>query len=233
MATHVLPDNRMKAMILAAGRGERMRPLTDAVPKPLLNAGGKPLIDYHLNALASSGVNQVVVNVAWQKQRLLDHLGDGSRFGLRVDISDEGEAALETGGGVYRALKYLGQEAFWLVNGDVYAEPDFSAVELPAGMLAHLLMVPNPEHNPGGDFCLQDGLISNQGPVMFTYSGISILHPGLFRGCRDGVFPLAPLLSKAAAEGKVSGELLTSFWCDVGTPERLAWLDKKLASQQS
>lgn len=220
----------MKAMILAAGRGERMRPLTDAMPKPLLTAGAKPLIDYHLAALARSGVTRVVVNVAWQKQKLIHHLGDGSAYGLRVQISDEGDVALETGGGIFHALPLLGPDAFWLVNGDVYAEPDYAAIEIPAGRLAHLLMVPNPEHHPQGDFCLQEGRIANQGSAMLTYSGIAILHPELFAQCDAGIFPLAPLLRAAADAGKVSGEQLTTFWCDVGTPARLAALNKRLSA---
>ena len=208
-----------------------MRPLTDAVPKPLIKVGGRPLIDYHLVALANAGIRDVVVNVAWQKAQLREHLGDGSAFGLQCDISDEGDAALETGGGVFRALPKLGARPFWLVNGDVYAEYGFEQQTLSAGMLAHLLLVPNPDHNRAGDFALAGGEVSNQGAAMLTYSGLAILHPDLFAGCKDGVFPLAPLLRKAADEGRVSGELLTGYWCDVGTPERLAALNNRLQHQ--
>ncbi len=208
-----------------------MRPLTDAVPKPLIKVGGRPLIDYHLVALANAGIRDVVVNVAWQKAQLREHLGDGSAFGLRCDISDEGDAALETGGGVFRALPKLGARPFWLVNGDVYAEYGFEQQTLLADRLAHLLLVPNPAHNRAGDFALTGGEVSNQGAAMLTYSGLAILHPDLFAGCKDGVFPLAPLLRKAADEGRVSGELLTGYWCDVGTPERLAALNDRLQHQ--
>ncbi len=210
-----------------------MRPLTDAVPKPLIKVGGRPLIDYHLAALANAGIRDVVVNVAWQKAQLREHLGDGSTFGLQCDISDEGDAALETGGGVFRALPKLGSRPFWLVNGDVYAEYGFEQQTLMAGRLAHLLLVPNPAHNRAGDFALTGGEVSNQGAAMLTYSGLAILHPELFAGCKDGVFPLAPLLRKAADDGRVSGELLNGYWCDVGTPERLAALNDRLQHHDS
>jgi len=221
----------MKAMILAAGRGERMRPLTDALPKPMLEVGGKALIDYHLGALARAGIGEVVVNMAWQKQHLAAHMKAAGRFGMGVHLSDEGDSALETGGGIFRALPLLGDEPFWLVNGDVYVELDFSTVSLPAGMLAHLLLVSNPPHNTAGDFALSGGMVSNEIEGRLTYSGIAILHPELFAGCSDGVFPLAPLLRKAAAAGRVSGDLLSGYWCDVGTPERLAKLNERLSRQ--
>jgi len=208
-----------------------MRPLTDAMPKPLLKAAGRPLIDYHLAALAKADIRHVVINVAWQKAQLLQHLGDGSAFGLQCDISDEGDAALETGGGIFRALPKLGEHPFWVINGDVYAEFDFAQQSLAPGRLAHLLMVRNPAHNSTGDFALQAGEIANQGAEMLTYSGLAILHPDLFSGCEDGVFPLAPLLRRAADEGRVSGELLEGYWCDVGTPERLAALSERLKNQ--
>ncbi len=208
-----------------------MRPLTDALPKPLLTVGGMPLIDYHLQALAAAGISDTVVNVAWQKRRLIDHLEQCDTAGMRLHISDEGDSALETGGGVYRALGLLGTEPFWLVNGDVWAEVDFALPALAAGRLAHLLLVPNPEHNPAGDFSLQAGSVVNRGANMLTYSGIALLHPDLFAGCSDGKFPLAPLLRRAADAGQVSGELLPGAWCDVGTPERLAELDQQLNDQ--
>ncbi len=208
-----------------------MRPLTDALPKPLLTVGGMPLIDYHLRALAAAGISDTVVNVAWQKHRLIDHLQHCHIAGMKLHISDEGDSALETGGGVFRALGLLGAEPFWLVNGDVWAEADFTAPALAPGRLAHLLLVPNPEHNPAGDFSLQAGRVVNRGADMLTYSGIALLHPDLFAGCSDGVFPLAPLLRRAADAGQVSGELLPGDWCDVGTPERLAELDQKLNNQ--
>lgn len=222
---------QMKAMLLAAGRGERMRPLTDETPKPLLRAGGKPLLQYHIEALVAAGVTDIVVNVAWQSKKLRDWLGDGSRFAARVTVSDEGDTALETGGGVFRALPLLGAEPFWLVNGDVYIDYKFAPPRLAAADFAHLLLVPNPEHNVAGDFALAGDRVSNKGSHMYTYSGVAVLHPRLFAGQRDGAFPLAPLLRAAADNGQLGGELVNSYWCDVGTPERLAALDQHLQDQ--
>jgi len=218
----------MKAMILAAGRGERMRPLTDTMPKPLLQAGGKALLAYHIESLVAAGTTEIVVNVAWQKQHLYEFLGDGSHFGAHIMISDEGDAALETGGGVRRALPLLGDEPFWLVNGDVYLEYTFTEKRLSAGTLGHLLLVPNPLHNPAGDFALQAGKVVNEGSAMLTYSGVAVLDPALLSRHPEGVFPLAPLLRAAADAGQLRGECYAEFWCDIGTPERLQSLDQRL-----
>ena len=218
-------------MLLAAGRGERMRPLTDAMPKPLLQAGDRPLLEYHIRALVAAGITELVVNVAWQRQAIYDYLGDGSRFGATLTISDEGDTALDTGGGVYRALAHLGDEPFWLVNGDVFIDYDFVPPVLASGADAHLLLVPNPPHNPGGDFALNGTQVANSGDEMLTYSGVAVLDPALFSGCSDGVFPLAPLLRGAADRGRLSGELHRGYWCDVGTPDRLQELDERLRAR--
>ncbi len=215
-------------MLLAAGRGERMRPLTDDRPKPLLEAGGQPLLHYPLHALARAGVQRVVVNLAWRGQRIRDWLGNGARYGLEVRYSDEGAQALETGGGILKALPLLGPDAFWLVNGDVYSDYSFPAISLADGDLAHLVMVPNPDHHPGGDFCLDDGRIRADGSSRLTYSGLALLHPKLLDGQTPGIFPLAPLLIDAMKQGRVSGELHAGAWTDVGTPERLVVLDRAL-----
>ncbi|MBT2297048.1 N-acetylmuramate alpha-1-phosphate uridylyltransferase MurU [Pseudomonas fluorescens] len=216
----------MKAMILAAGKGERMRPLTLTTPKPLVRAGGVPLIEYHLRALARAGFKDIVINHAWLGQQIEDYLGDGSRFGVSIHFSPEGEP-LETGGGIFRALPLLGEEAFLVVNGDIWTDYDFSALRRPLDGLAHLVLVDNPEHHPGGDFILADGQIHDGGAAAdkLTYSGIAVLHPRLFEGCLDGAFKLAPLLRKAMAEGQVSGEHLKGHWVDVGTHERLAQVE--------
>ncbi|WP_420235257.1 N-acetylmuramate alpha-1-phosphate uridylyltransferase MurU [Pseudomonas sp. ABY48] len=216
----------MKAMILAAGKGERMRPLTLTTPKPLIRVGGVPLIEYHLRALAKAGFNEIVINHAWLGQQIEDHLGDGSRFGVSIRFSPEGEP-LETGGGILRALPLLGDEAFVVVNGDVWTDYDFSALRRPLKGLAHLVLVDNPEHHPDGDFILVDGKVQDrQAPAdNLTYSGIAVLHPRLFDGCSDGAFKLAPLLRAAMAEGRVSGEHLKGHWVDVGTHERLAQVE--------
>ncbi|AXP05635.1 nucleotidyltransferase family protein [Pseudomonas fluorescens] len=216
----------MKAMILAAGKGERMRPLTLTTPKPLIRVGGIPLIEYHLRALARAGFTEIVINHAWLGQQIEDHLGDGSRFGVSIRFSPEGEP-LETGGGIFRALPLLGDEAFVVVNGDIWTDYDFSALRRPLKGLAHLVLVDNPEHHPDGDFILADGKVHDgQTPAdKLTYSGIAVLHPRLFDGCTGGAFKLAPLLRAAMAEERVSGEHLKGHWVDVGTHERLAQVE--------
>lgn len=210
----------MKAFILAAGRGERMRPLTDHTPKPLLCVRGKPLIEWHLEKLAAAGVREVVLNLGWLGENIKAHLGDGARFGVRMVYSEEGWPALETGGGLHRALPLLGNEPFLLVNGDVFTELPFALRDLQANTHAHLVLVPNPLQHPNGDFCLVNGVVADAEPRL-TYSGIALLHPKLFEGCQPGAFPLAPLLKHAMAAGKVSGERYDGLWSDVGTSERL------------
>jgi MurNAc alpha-1-phosphate uridylyltransferase len=221
----------MKAMILAAGRGERMRPLTDARPKTLLEAGNRALLDYPLAALAAGGIEQVVINLAWQGQQIRDFVGDGSRWGLDAQFSDEGSAALETGGGIHQALPLLGSEAFWLVNADVFSDYVFRPAQLAPGVLAHLVLVPNPPHNPQGDFRLVEGLVATGAGQRLTYSGLAIIDPALLRDCAPGRFPLAPLLTAAAEQGAITGELFDGIWTDVGTPERLAELDARLLAR--
>jgi MurNAc alpha-1-phosphate uridylyltransferase len=218
----------MKAMLLAAGRGERMRPLTDHTAKPLLAAGGRALIDYHLFALQRAGVRSVVVNLSWQAARLRAHLGDGARFGVELCFSEEGPVPLETGGGIFRALPLLGPGAFLVVNADVWTDFPLGSLALPTGSLAHLVLVPNPGHHPGGDFALAaDGRIT-AGGAKLTYSGIGVFAPDFFAGCQAGRFPLKPLLERAREAGRLSGESWTGRWFDVGTPARLAALDLAL-----
>lgn len=219
----------MKAIVLAAGRGERMRPLTDATAKPLLRVGGHALIDYHLHALAAAGVGEAVVNLSWQPGSLREHLGDGSRFGLMLHFSDEGPVALEVGGGIQRALPWLGPGPFLVVNGDVWSDCPLGALALPPASQAHLLLVPNPDHHPHGDFALDDaGRVAGSGRRR-TYAGIGVFTPELFDGCQPGRFPLKPLLDRAAACGQLTGEPHDGRWFDVGTPARLAELDGLLA----
>lgn len=218
----------MKAMILAAGRGERMRPLTDTTPKPLLQVGGQPLIEYHLQSLAHAGVREVVVNVSWLGQQLKDFLGDGSRWGLRLHISDEGPEALETGGGIFHALPLLGPGPFLVVNGDIWTDFPFGRLGLATGDLAHLVLVPNPEFHPQGDFGLQGDRLVREAPTRHTFSGIAVYRPEFFAGCRPGKFPLLPLLLRAAEQKVLSGELYTGPWSDIGTPQRLERLRARL-----
>lgn len=221
----------MKAMILAAGKGERMRPLTLHTPKPLVPAAGKPLIEYHLEALARADITDVVINHAWLGQQIEDHLGDGSRFGLNIRYSPEGEP-LETGGGIFKALPLLGDDPFLLVNGDIWTDYDFRSLNAPLPGLAHLVLVDNPGHHGRGDFRLQDGQVvdGDDNPGTLTFSGISVLDPALFDGCQAGAFKLAPLLRKAMAEGQVSGEHFSGRWVDVGTLERLADVERLIGA---
>ncbi len=215
-------------MILAAGRGERMRPLTDHLPKPLLPVGGKPLIEYHLEALARAGFGEVVINHAYRGQMIEAALGDGSRWGLRILYSPEPPGALETGGGIFKALELLGAAPFLVVNGDVWCDCPFDGQGLGRSDLAHLLLVDNPAHHPEGDFGLDRGRIVDPGGRRLTFSGIGVYRRELFQGAAGGAFPLAPLLRRAIAEGRVGGEHYQGTWVDVGTPARLQALDRRL-----
>jgi len=220
----------VRAMILAAGRGERMRPLTLVRPKPLLEAGGAPLIVHHLRALAAAGFADVVINLSWLGLQVREALGDGSRYRLRLHYSDEGPEPLETGGGIFRALPLLGAGPFLVLNGDVWTDLDWAGLRerLAARDLAHLVLVSNPAHNPRGDFVLECGRILEREGERLTFSGAGVYRAALFDGCTDGVFKLAPLLRAAARAGRVSGEVHEGAWLDIGTPERLAELDARL-----
>jgi len=220
----------MKAMILAAGRGERMRPLTDNCPKPLLRVGGKALIEYHIEALVTSGIREIVINHAWLGDQIESYLGDGSRYAARLYYSHE-EPALETAGGIVQALPLLG-ETFIVVNGDIWTDYSFARLEKAPSMLAHLVMVANPEHNPQGDFSLQDGRLSPDTEPRLTFSGIGLYSAELFQGLEPGIRPLAPLLTNAMQQGRVSGEIYRGKWLDIGTPQRLAQLDHELTTQK-
>ena len=217
----------MKAMILAAGRGERMRPLTDHTPKPLLQVGGRRLIEYHIDNLVAAGITDLVINHAHLGDQIETFLGDGSRYGACIHYSVEQEA-LETGGGIFNALPLLGASPFVVVNGDVWCDYPFQDLPHTLDGLAHLVLVDNPTHHPAGDFCLDGEQVKEMGEARLTFSGISVLSPALFEGCSPGAFPLAPLLRQAMVENKVSGECYRGEWWDVGTPERLQALDYQL-----
>jgi MurNAc alpha-1-phosphate uridylyltransferase len=241
----------LRALILAAGKGERMRPLTLSRPKPLLQVGGIALIEHHLYALAGAGFSEVVINLSWLGEQIPAALGDGSRYGLRLDYSDEGPEPLETGGGIFRALPRLcpkGVESFLVLNGDVWMDYPYARLReryaggLPGRDQAHLVLVPNPAHNPRGDFACDGGRMVEPVPGMasdtavasrlaalprHTFSGLGVYHPSLFNGCSDGIFKLAPLLRTAAVAGRVSVELFDGDWLDIGTPERLAELNAR------
>jgi MurNAc alpha-1-phosphate uridylyltransferase len=221
----------MKAMVLAAGRGERMRPLTDREPKPLLRVGGKRLIEYHLERLAAGGFREVVINTAWLGDMIESAVGSGRQFGLAITYSHERPDALETGGGIFNALPLLGSAPFLIVNGDVWSDVDFGRLRHapPDSSLAHLVLVPNPPQHPRGDFRLEHGQVSEGEGLRHTYSGVGIYRPELFAGCTPGKFPLLPLLKKAIAQRALTGELHAGLWNDIGTVERLHALDLQLS----
>jgi MurNAc alpha-1-phosphate uridylyltransferase len=225
----------MKAMLLAAGRGERLRPLTDTVPKALVEAGGKPLLAWHLERLARAGCREAVINVSHLGNRIVERIGDGTRFGMRIAYSREAER-LETAGGIAQALELLGQQPFLLVNADVYCEYAFRPLlQRDLGQsLAHLVLVPNPDHRPGGDFALVSGLVRGDGTPRYTYAGIALMSPQLVKHIVPGQkAPLAPLLYAAADRGLLTGELYEALWQDVGTRERLAELEAVLESRRN
>ncbi len=216
----------MKAMILAAGRGERMRPLTDHTPKPLLLAAGKPLLEHTINQLVAAGFNDIVINHAHLGLQIEAQLGNGHQFGANISYSPEGDQALETAGGIINALHLLGDEAFLVVNGDIATDFPFAELKNLTVDLAHLVLVDNPAHNTRGDFGLdQSGLVISNSAEQFTFSGIGLYRPELFDNVPKGPSKLAPLLRLAIASSRVSGQKMDNFWMDIGTPERLQELD--------
>lgn len=227
----------MKAMILAAGRGERLRPLTDTMPKPLVPVLGKPLIVYHIEKLAALGIVDIVINHAWLGQVLVDYLGDGRKWGVNIAYSAETQA-LETGGGIKRALPLLqnvakdvsNSEPFLVINGDVFVDQLPDIRPLADGQLAHLWLVPNPSQHPEGDFALKNHQVLEHGDEKYTFSGMGIYHPSLFDNTPEGAFALAPLLKQQMALGRVSGALFHGLWCDVGTVARLTALESNLTA---
>jgi MurNAc alpha-1-phosphate uridylyltransferase len=217
----------MKAMILAAGRGERMRPLTDLTPKPLLPVAGKPLIVHTIRQLVSAGFNKLIINHAHLGEQIETALGDGQPFGAAIAYSPEGEEALETAGGIINALPLLGNEVFLVVNGDIATDFPFADLKNKPIDLIHLVLVDNPEHHPQGDFALtEDGRVISAGPEMLTFSGIGLYHPDLFAHVPPGKRKLRPLLDQAIADGRITGQKHTGFWLDIGTPERLQFLHR-------
>ena len=221
----------MRAMILAAGRGERLRPLTDHTPKPLLKTGKHSLIEHHLYKLAQSGIHDIVINTAWLGEKIRQTLGNGEKYNLNIHYSDEGNQALETAGGIIKALPLLNDEPFLIINGDIFTDYDFKQlIELKIKCEAHLVMVENPDHNHKGDFALENGYLKNTGDTLYTYSGIGIYTPQFFSGYAEGIRALAPILKEKMAQHKVSGELYKGEWTDVGTAERLQQLYNQLNS---
>jgi MurNAc alpha-1-phosphate uridylyltransferase len=212
-------------MILAAGRGERLRPMTDTIPKPLLRVHGQPLIERHVLGLARAGIERIVINLAWLGSQISGYLGDGARYGVRIIYSDEQPRALETAGGIFRAMPHLAPGPFAVVNGDIYTNFPFETLELASDRDAHLVLVPNPPQHPQGDFGLEQGLALSAAASRHTFSGIAVYRCAFFAGCTDGVFPLKPLLLRSMAARRCSAQLYTGVWEDVGTPQRLAALN--------
>jgi len=244
-SAHHKRDFAMRAMILAAGRGERMRPLTDHTPKPLLQVGGKPLIVWHIERLAYAGITDLVINHAHLGTQIEKTLGDGSRYGVRIRYSPEHPPALETAGGIAHAMHLLGSQPFAVINGDIYSDYDFAHLPARAAALqtsgdaAHLVLASNPAHYPNGDFGLANGRVTasairNPQSAILTFTGIGIYQPILFEHIPRGTaVPLAPLLRAQIALNKVSGEHYNGCWVDVGTPQRLEELDKQLRAPQN
>ncbi len=220
----------MKAMLLAAGRGERLRPLTDHTPKPLVEVGGRPLIEWQIERLVAAGVRDVVINLAHLGELIEARLGDGHHLGVDIAYSREPPGALETGGGIRHALPLLGDAPFLVVNADVWIELDFTRLPSLDADLAQLVLVPNPAHHPHGDFALDGPRVRAEGEPRHTFAGVALYSPALFATRGDGRFPLAPLLRAAAAQDRVGGLLHTGIWIDVGTPERLEEVQLRVAS---
>lgn len=212
----------MRAMLLAAGRGERLRPLTDKQPKALIEVHGRSLLERHLQMLRVAGVATVVINLGWLGDEIVRRVGSGKRYGLDVVYSPEGDNILETGGGIHKALPVLGEKPFAVVNADILTDMPLPQLVLPDGVHGHLVMVPTPDYRQCGDFDLVDGLVRNSEEPSLTFSGVAVYRPEFFDGCEAGRFPLAPLLREAADAGQLSGEVYSGLWMDVGTPERLA-----------
>ena len=218
----------MRAMILAAGRGERLRPITDDRPKPLIEVGGQSLLERHLENLRAAGIATVVINLGWLGDRIVERVGTGTQFDLEVIYSQEGDNILETGGGIHKALPVLGDEPFLVVNGDIYTDMPVPDVSLDSDALGHLIMVPTPDYRDSGDFNLEAGLVRNGADAAYTFSGVAFYRPEFFDGCEAGRFSIAPMLREAADRGQLSGSLYEGLWADAGTPQRLAELRESI-----
>lgn len=216
----------MKAMILAAGRGERLRPLTDSVPKSLVEVCGKSLLEHHLERLQRSGIGTVVINLGWLGEKIVERIGSGSRYGLDVVYSQEGDNVLETGGGIHKALPFLGRRPFLAVNADIFTDMPVPDLGLADNVMGHLMMVSTPDYRDHGDFDLDSGLVCNSDDARLTFSGVAIYRPEFFAGCEAGRFPLAPMLREAADLGQLTGSLYDGVWADVGTQGRLDELNQ-------
>ena len=217
-------------MILSAGRGERLRPLTDRVPKSLVEVKGQSLLQRHLENARKAGITDVVINLGWLGDRIRDYVGSGSAYGLSVRYSDEGDDVLETGGGIHKALPLLGEKPFLVVNADIYTDMPIPDITLADTAQGHLVMVPSPAYRDGGDFDIEDGLVRNSQSQSLTFSGVALYRPELFKGCEAGRFSVVPILRGAADDGLLQGSVYEGLWADVGTPERLQALERQLST---
>ena len=216
----------MIAMILAAGRGERLRPLTETTPKALVEVRGRSLLERHLDRLAAAGFETVVVNLGWLGDRIAERIGSGHAYGLTVIYSPEGDNVLETGGGIHRALPLLGPDPFLVINADIYTDVPLPPAGLGDTDAGHLVLVPRPAHKERGDFDIRDGRICESADAAYTFTGVAVYRPEFFSGCKPGRFPLAPMLKAAARAGQLAGSVYEGTWEDVGTPQRLAGLNR-------
>ena len=216
-------------MILAAGRGERLRPITDEIPKALVDVGGKSLLERHLERLRAAGISTVVINLGWHGERIVERIGSGAQYGLDIVYSDERDHVLETGGGIHKALPLLGNQPFVVINADIYTDMPVPNLRLSGNRLGHLVLVPTPAYSQHGDFDLVDGLVQRSERPPFTYAGFAIYRPELFANCEAGRFSVVPLMYRAADAGRLSGSVYRGTWADIGTPERLAALRAQFA----
>lgn len=213
----------MRAMILAAGRGERLRPLTDTLPKSLVEVQGQSLLERHLQHIRAAGIKKVVINLGWLGEQIAQRVGSGARYGIDVTYSPEGDNILETGGGIHKALPMLGGEPFLVVNADVFTDMPVPEIDLASDAVGHLVLVPTPAYREHGDFSLRKGIIGNEPEL--TFSGVAIYRPEFFEDCKPGRFSIVPMLRAAADEQRLTGSIYEGTWADIGTPERLASLE--------
>jgi MurNAc alpha-1-phosphate uridylyltransferase len=213
-------------MVLAAGRGERLRPLTDLMPKSLVEVQGQSLLERHLENIRRAGIKDVVINLGWLGEQIVERVATGSRYGLSVSYSDERDAILETGGGIHKALPMLGNKPFLVVNADIYTDMPIPHVSLSRRDMGHLVMVPSPPYRDGGDFDVEDGRIRNGESQQLTFSGVAVYRPEFFAGCGAGRFSIVPMLREAADDDLLQGSIYAGLWADVGTTERLADIDR-------
>lgn len=218
----------MRAMILAAGRGERLRPITDDIPKALVEVAGRSVLEWHLERVAAAGIENVVINLGWHGEQIVERVGSGERFGVNIAYSDEGDDILETGGGILKALPLLGDDPFVVINSDIFTDMPVPDVRLRDEHLGHLVTVPVPAYLDHGDFDIENGMIRRTASPSYTFAGFAIYRPELFANCEAGRFSVVPLMFAAADADRLSGSVYRGRWADIGTPDRLARLRRRI-----